>query len=240
MEAERLLLRRLLRPLERRRTLSRCSRCTSSALRGGSQRKASQRFGSAFDERTRTSLFDSISASVASRMGTAWRPGATDELGRREERLGVDRLVELGEQNGVEIHRRVHRGSGGRSSGGKASRTSTSRPLQRLAGERPRAGRNLHLVVGGHREALGRLGDTRVWVPSQRHSPGGCGTSVGGGGVFASSACDVTATSSCENDTERNGASSTSPSGDQARHRERTRHPTSAEEASCRAAETRR
>ena len=54
--------------------------------------------------------------------------------------------------------------------------------------------------------------NTSVLVPIQRHLPAGCGDSLTGT-LLAASSCDVTATIACENVTVSCGASGTSPSG---------------------------
>src|SRR4051794_3533335 len=52
-----------------------------------------------------------------------------------------------------------------------------------------------------------------VCEPAHRHFPLGVGVSTIGGGVFARSSCDVTATIGCEKETLRNGAIGTAPIG---------------------------
>src|SRR5215475_3064686 len=80
-----------------------------------------------------------------------------------------------------------------------------------------------YLVAIGKRPAGS---NSRVFVPSHRHLPGGCGESLTGTCEALKSSFDVTATIGCENVTLRCGAIGTSPSGE-------TRKTSSGPDATC-------
>ncbi len=138
------------------------------------------------------------------------RAGRADAHAREHGR-GVDALVE-----GREEQRVAARGTALGMLGDEPRRRRPEAPRDGARERRPPWRSCPAGIVARYSLAIGKRpsgSNTSVRVPTQRHSPGGCGSSRTGTPSCASSACESSATIGCENVTESCGASGTSPSG---------------------------